>query len=176
MYRGWLAIAVLIGASIGACGGAQGAADPEADPPHVGGDAFVDSRSYSPKSFTVDVHGEGRPIILIPGLGCPGSVWDDTVAHLTGYQTHVLTLAGFAGQPRIHKPLSATVRRELVRYIRSRRLRAPIVVGHSLGGFIAYWLAASEPELIGGVIVVDAGPALTDNDPETAQQLRGPWT
>jgi N-formylmaleamate deformylase len=172
MCRAWLVIALIFGA----CGGAQGAPDPEADPPHVGGDAFVDNKSYTPKSFTVDVHGEGRPIILIPGLGCPGNVWDDTVAHLAGYQTHVLTLAGFAGQPRIHKPLSATVRRELVRYIRSRRLHAPIVVGHSLGGFIAYWLAASEPELVGGVIVVDAGPALTDTDPETAKQLRELWT
>nr|HEX4316412.1 alpha/beta hydrolase [Kofleriaceae bacterium] len=168
------ALAVALGA-LGACGATPKHVDDD-DPPEITGDAFSDSGSYKPKSFTVEVHGEGRPVILIPGLGCPGSVWDETVAHLAGFQTHVLTLAGFAGQPRIHKPLSATVRRELVRYIRSRHLKSPVIIGHSLGGFIAYWLAASEPELVGAVIVVDAGPALTDTDPETAKQLRELWT
>ena len=140
-------------------------------------DVFSDRGDFKPKSFGVDIKGEGRPVILIAGLGCPGEVWDDTVAHLSAsYQTHVLTLAGFAGQPRIHKPLSATVRRELIRYIRSRKLDKPIIVGHSMGGFIAYWLAATAPELLGGVIVVDAGPALSDTDVETARTLRKLWT
>jgi pimeloyl-ACP methyl ester carboxylesterase len=44
-----------------------------------------------------------------------------------------------------------------------------------MGGFIAYWLAASAPDLLGGVIVVDAGPALGDNDLETARSLRNMW-
>src|SRR5205814_2331501 len=57
--------------------------------------------SYQPTSFSVHVAGTGRPVILIPGLGCPASVWDDTVAHLgSGYQTHVLQLAGFAQSNR----------------------------------------------------------------------------
>jgi pimeloyl-ACP methyl ester carboxylesterase len=138
---------------------------------------FLDDGNYKPKSFGVKVSGSGRPIIFIPGLGCPGEMWDDTVEHLgDGYQTHVLTLSGFAGRPRISGPLSATVRKELVRYIRSRRLKDPIIVGHSLGGFIAYWLAATAPELVGGVIVVDAGPALSDTDQETAKELRNLWT
>ena len=115
----------------------------------------------SPTSFSVSVAGKGRAIILIPGLGCPGSVWDDTVAHFAGAaQTHVLTLAGFAGLPPIDKPLSATVRAELAAYIREHKLDHPVIIGHSLGGFIAYWLAAAEPDLVGPVIAVDAFPAL----------------
>ena len=31
--------------------------------------------------FQVQVTGHGRPVILIPGLSCPGEVWDSTVAH-----------------------------------------------------------------------------------------------
>jgi pimeloyl-ACP methyl ester carboxylesterase len=139
------------------------------------GDApFVDKQSQ-PKSFTVKVHGEGRPVIFIPGLGCPGEMWDATVDKLDGVQAHVLTLAGFAGTAPIKPPLAATVRKELVRYIRSRHLEKPIIVGHSMGGFIAYWLAATSPKIIGGVIVVDAGPALADNDLETANTLRNAW-
>jgi pimeloyl-ACP methyl ester carboxylesterase len=158
-----------------ACGSTPKPVDEPDDSPH--GDVFSDASGFKPKSFKAEVQGEGRAVILIPGLGCPGSVWDETVAHLSAsYQTHTLTLAGFAGLPRIHKPLSATVRKELVRYIRSNHLDRPIIVGHSLGGFIAYWLAATEPALIGGVIVVDAGPALQDTDIETARTLRRLWT
>ncbi|HEY4242466.1 MAG TPA: alpha/beta hydrolase [Kofleriaceae bacterium] len=122
------------------------------------------TEAFTPTAFTVTVSGQGRPIIFIPGLGCPGDIWAETAAHLHGYQAHVLTLAGFAGQPRIAGPLAATTRAELAHYIRSRHLDHPIIVGHSMGGFIAYWLAASEPELVGPVIVVDSGAALGDGD------------
>jgi N-formylmaleamate deformylase len=114
-------------------------------------------------------------VLFIPGLGCPGEVWDETVAHLgDAYQAHVLTLSGFAGRDAIAEPLSAAVRRDLTRYIRSRHLRDPIVVGHSMGGFIAYWIASYHPELVGPVIVVDAGPALS-GDLDEAKALRARW-
>ena len=139
---------------------------------------FIDDRHYKPTSFSDAISGEGRPVIFIPGLGCPGEVWDDTVAHFDDkIEAHVLTLAGFAGKKPVKPPLAATVRKELVRYIRSHRLEKPIVIGHSMGGFIAYWLAETAPDLIGGVIVVDAGPALAADaaDPETAHLLRNAW-
>ena len=50
--------------------------------------------------FAVKVTGTGQPMILIPGLACSGEVWDSTVAHFKDRcECHVLTLAGFAGQP-----------------------------------------------------------------------------
>lgn len=151
-----------------ACGAAPKHVDDSDDAP------FVDKESQ-PTSFTVTIHGEGRPVIFIPGLGCPGEMWDAVIAKLPGVQAHVLTLAGFAGTTPIKPPLAATVRKELVRYIRSHHLDRPIVIGHSMGGFIAYWLAATAPKIIGGVVVVDAGPALADNDLETANALRNAW-
>jgi N-formylmaleamate deformylase len=130
---------------------------------------------FKPVAFSVEVKGHGRPVIFIPGLGCPGEVWDDTVAHLgDDYETHVLTLSGFAGHDAIGEPLSAAVRRDLTRYIRSRHLRDPVIVGHSMGGFIAYWIASYHPELVGPVIIVDAGPALS-GDIDEAKALRARW-
>lgn len=137
---------------------------------------FVDNKGYKPRSFKDQVSGEGRPIIFIPGLGCPGEMFEPVVRHLgAGFEAHVLTLAGFAGQKPVKPPLAAAVRKDLIRYIRSRKLEKPIIVGHSMGGFIAYWIAATAPDLIGGVVVIDAGPALNDNDPETARTLRNVW-
>ncbi|MDB4955543.1 MAG: hypothetical protein JWO36_3112 [Myxococcales bacterium] len=160
-----VALAVTLG-----CGGKP----PPIDEPDSG--PFVDQAGFKPRSFGVTVTGKGRPVIFIPGLGCPGEVWDETVAHLgEAVQSHVLTLSGFAGRPAIRGALSATVRKELVRYIRSNHLKSPVIVGHSMGGFIAYWLAATASAQLGGVIVVDAGPALADNDVETAKTLRNAW-
>ncbi len=139
------------------------------------GTPFGADRDFEPTAFEVEVTGLGRPIIFIPGLGCPGEVWAETVGHLgDNYQAHVLTLAGFAGVPRIDEPLSAAVRRDLTRYIRAKRLDHPIIVGHSMGGFIAYWIASYHPDLVGPVIIVDASPALSGGLDE-AKELRTKW-
>jgi N-formylmaleamate deformylase len=115
----------------------------------------------APHAFSVEVRGNGPPVVLIPGLACGGEVWAPTVArYRAGHQMHVLTLAGFAGQKAIDAPLLSTVRAELATYIKEHHLQRPIVVGHSLGGFVALWLAATEPELVGAVVVVDALPFL----------------
>lgn len=116
----------------------------------------------SPRSFVVDVSGYGAPMILIPGLASPGRIWESTLAHFHGeYETHVLTLAGFAGQAPIDEELFLErVRDDLARYIRDTELERPVIVGHSLGGFLALWLAASKPDLVGPVITVDGLPFL----------------
>jgi pimeloyl-ACP methyl ester carboxylesterase len=168
--------ALLIVLAAACSGGSAAQVDPEeASPREPGASPFVDRKDFRPKAFGIEISGSGPPVILIPGLGSPGEVWTETVGHLEDrHECHVLTLSGFAGRPPIDEPLSAAVRRDLTRYIRSRRLVRPIVIGHSMGGFIALWLAASFPENIGPVIIVDAGPALS-GDLEDAKLLRSRW-
>jgi pimeloyl-ACP methyl ester carboxylesterase len=120
--------------------------------------------AFEPTAFSVEVNGHGRPVILIPGLASPGTVWRDTVAHFEGNETHVLTLAGFAGRPAIAGPLIATARAELAAYIRERKLDHPIVVGHSLGAALAYGLAVDEPDLVGPIVAIDEPLGWCDAD------------
>jgi N-formylmaleamate deformylase len=105
-------------------------------------------------------------MILIPGLTCGGDVWKTTVEHFKDrYECHVLTLAGFAGLPAIPAPMMETIRKDIAAYIREKKLARPVMVGHSLGGFLSLWIAATEPTLVGPVISVDGGtflPALMD--------------
>ena len=87
-----------------------------------------------------------------------------------------MSLSGFAGRPAIAGPLTATARDELARYIKDRKLDHPVVIGHSMGGFLALWLAASEPDLVGPTIVVDALPALGEgSDPAQIKQVAESW-
>jgi N-formylmaleamate deformylase len=112
-------------------------------------------------SFAVTITGTGRPVILIPGLDSSGAVWDGTVARLKDrYRCHVLTLAGFAGQPAIPGPFLETVRNDLASYIRDQKLDHPIIIGHSLGGFLALWLASENTDLVGPLVIVDSLPFL----------------
>lgn len=127
---------------------------PPADPPEAEPIAPAPP-AFEPTAFSVEITGHGRPVILIPGLACPGSVWRDTVAHLEDAETHVLTLSGFAGRPAIADPPIATARAELATYIRDRKLDHPVVIGHSLGGLLAYSLAIAQPDLVGPIVVVD---------------------
>lgn len=131
---------------------------------------------FTPTAFSVKVSGAGRPVIFIPGLAGHGEVWDGTVAHLGGrVQAHVLTLAGFAGEKPIPPPFLSTVRDQIAAYVKANRLEKPIVIGHSLGGAMCFWLAETIPEL-GGIIVVDglpyfpaaANPATTPAEAEAA--------
>jgi pimeloyl-ACP methyl ester carboxylesterase len=115
----------------------------------------------SPVAFSVKVTGTGRPMILIPGLSCGGDVWDGTVAHFKDhYECHVLTLAGFAGQPAISAPFLEQVRAAIAKYISDQKLDHPIIIGHSLGGFMAFWVGATIPQQVGPIIAVDGLPFL----------------
>jgi pimeloyl-ACP methyl ester carboxylesterase len=127
------------------------------------GEAQTKQRSNKARQypFKVEVIGHGRPMILIPGLYSSGRVWESTVAkYKVKYECHVLTLAGLAGEPPIPAPFLEKVRLSLADYIRAKKLRKPVIVGHSMGGFLALWLASKEPELVGPVVVIDMLPFL----------------
>jgi N-formylmaleamate deformylase len=111
------------------------------------------------RSFSVTRVGHGRPMILIPGLVSSGDVWSSTVEHFKDrYECHVLTLAGFAGQPAIPVPFLQTVRDDVLKYIADKKLDHPVLVGHSLGGFLAYWIAATAPDQVGPIVSVEGVP------------------
>jgi len=112
-------------------------------------------------SFTVTRRGSGRPMILIPGLASSGAVWDGVVDRFSSrFECHVLTLAGFASPPSSQVLSLPRVRDELIAYVREQKLDRPVLMGHSLGGFLALWVAASAPDLIGPVVSVDGVPFL----------------
>lgn len=111
--------------------------------------------------FQVKVTGHGRPMILIPGLSSSGETWDTTVAHYQDrFECHVLTVAGFAGVPRVAAPMLEKVRDGLADYIKKQKLDHPVIVGHSLGGFLALDVAAHYPDLPGRLVIVDSYPFL----------------
>jgi N-formylmaleamate deformylase len=175
MRHARIALACVVSlAALAACAGSSASAPPPATPAA----ASATPAPAATYAFDVQVTGSGPPMILIPGLSCDGRVWDATVLHYQAhYQVHVLTLAGFGGaRPAIATPFLATVRADLARYIRAEKLDHPVVIGHSLGGFMAFWLASSEPALVGRVVAVDGVPylAVLFSPSATVEQMAQP--
>ena len=127
---------------------------------------------FTPTTFAVETSGTGRPVIFLPGFACGGREWDSTVEHLGDRaESHVVTLAGIAGVPPVAEPSLAAVHDELVRYVVDNGLESPVIVGHSLGGTQALWLAESVPGLA-GIIDVEGSPALPGTDEAFVAHLR----
>jgi len=123
---------------------------------------FIAAKAQPIKAFSVTVTGKGQPIILIPGFSCSGEVWKETVDHLKDrYECHVLTLAGYAGVPPIDTPVLKTVRDEIIRYVKEKKLQQPALLGHSLGAFMSLWVCSAAPGLFGKIICADGVPFIS---------------
>ncbi|HEY9043594.1 MAG TPA: alpha/beta hydrolase [Rheinheimera sp.] len=128
-------------------------------------------------SFTVEVIGSGKPVLMIPGLMSDARVWRPTAATLAdNYQLHLISLAGFAGTPAVDGEHLPKVKQQLLQYIDQQQLQRPAVVGHSLGAFMAFYLASSNPEKIGTVVAVDGlpylAPVFSGNNNVTVDQVK----
>ena len=111
------------------------------------------------------VIGEGKDVLMIPGLTCDGSIWESTIEAMgEGYQYHVITLPGFAGNTpleNVEAGFFSQVKEMVYDYIDDNYLEKPIIISHSLGGFMALNIGIEKPELPEKIVVVDALPFLT---------------
>ncbi len=124
----------------------------------------ADTRPLQYGRFTVEVVGKGPDVILIPGLNSSRDTFKALVAAEKGrYRFHLIQIAGFAGTPAGDNATGEVVAptvEAIDRYIRDQKLKAPIVIGHSLGGEAALMLAARHPGDVGKAMAVDSLPFL----------------
>jgi len=119
--------------------------------------------SPAQSAFQVVVKGKGHPILLFPGFGCTGEVWDDAVAELSKtHQCHIFTFAGFGNVAPIEGPWLAKIKEGIIAYVKEKKLKKPTLLGHSLGGTLSLWLASVEPDLFTKIIVVEKQKVLID--------------
>ena len=125
----------------------------------------VPSEDPNAQRISVQTQGSGTDIILIPGLASSREVWADLASDLrTGHRIHLVELAGFADTPAIPSPEGKVVAPAvdaIAEYIRTRHIKAPVIIGHSLGGEIALMLGANYPDQVGRLMIVDALPFYT---------------
>jgi pimeloyl-ACP methyl ester carboxylesterase len=115
--------------------------------------------SLAQQAIQVKVKGEGQPVLLLPGFANSSEVWDDSLENLKGdYQTHKVDYAGFNGLQPLETLWLPTVKQGLMDYIKEQKLKNFIIIGHSLGGTLALYLAGELQNDVEQIIIVDGLP------------------
>src|SRR5271165_2434681 len=104
--------------------------------------------SFTSGSLHVDRYGStGTPLIFIPGLGAGPWSWSEQIAHFSKDHTvYALTLTGFDGTTFVPAcDLFNSFETDFWFMLDTQKIEKPIVIGHSLGGTLAFALASSYP-------------------------------
>jgi pimeloyl-ACP methyl ester carboxylesterase len=104
--------------------------------------------------------GTGNPVILIHGLAASLHDWDELIPELAahGHGCYALDLLGHGESP---KPVERAYRMDWLfehffHWVESLELHEPaIVIGHSLGGYVALEYARRFPAATRGLVLVD---------------------
>jgi pimeloyl-ACP methyl ester carboxylesterase len=122
----------------------------------------------------VDKYGSGIPaVILVPGLTCGPWVWESAINALAASHTvYAVTLPGFDGLPPATPPLLDAADAGLLQLITKERLDRPVLIGHSLGGFLALRFAEEHSDLLRGAVTVDGWPVFPTYVNLTAEQRK----
>ncbi|GAA0474915.1 alpha/beta hydrolase [Parasphingorhabdus litoris] len=124
------------------------------------------SKLLGGRHFTVLVEGQGRDVVLIPGMSTPRAVWDATRRQLKSrYRLHVIQIRGFGDTPMIERNrlLLEPFIRELTDYIDdeivdSNNGQKVLLIGHSLGGLAAMKVTAVYPQGVEKAMIIDSLP------------------
>jgi pimeloyl-ACP methyl ester carboxylesterase len=140
-------------------------------------DPVVQRIAVSPaETLHVTISGEGRPVVVVPGLLGAGFGFR-TVAPLlgeAGFRAHVIDLLGTgrSAYPR-EADYSLTAQADrIAAALDSLRVAHAIVIAHAIGGSVAMRLAIRRPDLVRGIVLVEAGPAESATTPSLRRVLK----
>ena len=135
--------------------------------------------------ISIEVIGEGAPVLMIPGLNSGADTWRETCLALRApavgtagsglaVQCHLVQLPGFAGLAKQDgEDFLPVIRDHLLDYVVEQNLQGLAVVGHSLGGTLALQMAVQRPDALGKLVIVDSLPyfAAAQNPAATVVQM-----
>eukprot|EP00253_Pinus_taeda_P025901 PITA_25901 len=109
--------------------------------------------------------GNQRPtLLLLHGFGADGLLgWDTQICHLGKHFDLLIPDLIFFGDSTTTSSertelFQAECMRSMVEYI---GVESVIAVGHSYGGFVAFWMAHKYPNIVRGMVIVDSAICMT---------------
>jgi 3-oxoadipate enol-lactonase len=123
--------------------------------------------------------GEGTPVILVHGIAASHHDWEDLIPELTkdGYASYALDLLGHGDSPKL---ASRAYRMDWLfehfnGWMKSLRLTEPaILIGHSLGGYLALEYARRVSAWTRGLVLVNPLYSLSQLPPLLRRTYRRP--
>jgi pimeloyl-ACP methyl ester carboxylesterase len=119
------------------------------------------------ETLPVQITGQGRPVLMIHGLGGSHRDWDDALQTLAAqHQVHTFDLLGHGGraQPRT-APTLAQMAHDVAQVISALRLERPVLVGHSMGALVVMqYIREHGADHLAGVCLIDQSPRITNDE------------
>ena len=117
-------------------------------------------------AYTVTGDVAAPPLVLLHGLTSDGSSWEQTVPLLADeWRVYVPDLRGH-GQSEWPGDYSfETMSRDLLGFMDVLGLRRATLVGHSMGGVLAYLLAEEHPNRVEALVLEETPPPLPQHRP-----------
>ena len=113
------------------------------------------------------VQGSGPAVLMLPGLGCPGQVWDELAGVLAKtHRVHVLEVPGFAGNAPLQREgaLLPSLVRAVNDYADAQQLVRPIPVSIP-ATVMSRWYSSKRPA---GTVIVSMPPATASQPPPSS--------
>ncbi|MFI4937075.1 MAG: alpha/beta fold hydrolase [Candidatus Berkiellales bacterium] len=109
-----------------------------------------------------EVHGSGAPLLLLHGLGSSTLDWENQLEFFSKkYQVIAFDLRGHGQSAKPDEPYTVKLFAEdTAELIRTLIKESTHVVGHSLGGMIAFQLVLDFPELVKSLCIINSAPAV----------------
>ncbi|HEY7160288.1 MAG TPA: alpha/beta hydrolase [Acidobacteriota bacterium] len=101
-----------------------------------------------------ECHGSGDPVLLIPGLGSDATTWSQFVPEFNNYQIVIVENRGSGRSAKPEGPYSTEMMAEdAVALMDHLKISQAHIVGKSMGGMIAQWIAARWPSRVRSLIL-----------------------
>ena len=119
--------------------------------------------------------GSGPPLLILHGLFGSGSNWRSVARHLAASHTvQCVDLRNHGASPWADTMAYGEMADDVLQLCDRLGLKAPAVMGHSMGGKTAMALALRHPQRVGRLIVVDIAPvSYADTLTPFAEAMRG---
>lgn len=106
------------------------------------------------------IEGAGKPLLILHGFLGMSDNWKTLGTQFAdlGYQVHMLDLRNHGRSFHSDTFNYEVMMEDVVAYCKFHHLTDVAIIGHSMGGKIAMFLATNHPELVDKLIVADIGP------------------
>ena len=105
------------------------------------------------------VAGDGRPLLLLHGLGASVATWRDNIGPLSqAFRVYALDLPGHgdSDKPDIDYNADNRVLQFIARTVESIGMDRPAIIGSSIGGALALMMALRHPDMVSRLVLVDS--------------------
>lgn len=128
--------------------------------PSIAGAKVIEDRTLSVDGQTfryLAAGTQGRPIVLLHGWPQSADEFRKIIPKLaTDHQVYAPDLSGVGGTTAPGKDgRKDALARDVKRFVDALRLERPIIVGHDIGGMVAYAYSRQFPETLSGVVILD---------------------